>query len=98
MVVGSTDFTITNAKAVGCFLTWTQLSLPLYLACTPFPEHISTVRRGDACLATCLRCGFIAAGANLPLLERVVQDHKCKAERHPPERIVLADPTRKAAS
>jgi len=81
----------------GRILALRQLSLLLYRAPTPFPEHISTVKRGDACLAACLRCGFTAAGTNLRVLELVVQDHRCTAERHAPRREV-SDGTRKAVS
>src|SRR5438477_10096197 len=55
-----------------------SISQALYRSSTPFPHHISVLQRGVACLVTCLRCGFVAAGTNVRLLERLVQDHRCK--------------------
>src|SRR5207248_1801700 len=59
-------------------LALNRQSRPLYPPPTPFPQHISVLQRGDACLVTCLHCGFTAAGTNVRVLERLVEDHKCK--------------------
>ena len=59
-------------------LALNRQSQPLYPSSTPFPQHISVLQRGGACLVTCLHCGFKAAGTNVRMLERLVQDHKCK--------------------
>ena len=101
------DYPILRASSNGMLLF--QLRLSLFIVWLNYrfryrvpPPHFhstfSTVKSGDARQATCLRCGFTAAGTNLRLLERVVQDHKCAAERRGPENDVPDVSPRKAAS